>query len=459
MLLALAFVATLLFIGYSLSPGSGSAQETSGEEGTPTPSVEVSGKLKASRTSVGLGDTTEVTAYDISPAGTGIRLVVSGPLRHGSCDGAEDSVPQSLAILFEPPVSVDLIACGPVGVATVRLETLGGQELANLSITVQETTPPFSLDELFESATTTDDDGQTGPQGASSTSTLSLPPAPSLSATVLYQKDLLVEVTPISGIGKWEFGGRYSSSGTLGPSDEWVYAELAATWTSNGTAEDVACGAYELKMRAIGDGVTYREDWGPWSETVEAKVLCKPPAPANLSVSKASEDSVSVSWTQVSGIGEYQMAYADVQTEVIREVSFSSRSSYILTGIMCGVLYYYAIQARGDGVTYRDAWGSIALDGFTLECSTPADTPTRTATLTQTATPTAIPTPIPVPDTPTPVPNTPTPTPAPVPDTPTATPTPVPDTRRPPRQLHRHLGLTRLCQRRQLPLSHICRSM
>lgn len=207
LLLALAFVATLLFIGYSLSPDSGSAQQASGEEATPTASAEAAGKLKASRTTIGLGDTTEITAYDLSPENTRVKLVVSGPLRYGSCESSEDSGPQSFPLLFEPPVSVELTACGPVGAATVRLETLGGQELASLSISVQETSPPFSLDELFENATTTDDDGQTGPQGASSTSTLSLPPAPSLSATVLNQKDLLVEVTPISGITKWKLGG------------------------------------------------------------------------------------------------------------------------------------------------------------------------------------------------------------------------------------------------------------
>ena len=62
----------------------------------------------------------------------------------------------------------------------------------------------------------------------------------------------------------------------MGPSDEWMYADLAATWTSNGTAEDIACGAYEIKIRAIGDGVTYRANWGPWSATVTANIKCKP---------------------------------------------------------------------------------------------------------------------------------------------------------------------------------------
>ena len=333
----------------------------------------------------------------------------------------------------------------------MRLETLGGQELASLSISVQETSPPFSLDELFKSATTTEDDGQTGPEGASSTSTLSLPPAPSLSATVLNQKDLLVEVTPISGIGKWKIGVRYSSSGTLEPEDEWVYADLAATWTSNGTAEDIACGAYEIKIRAIGDGVTYRAGWGPWSATVKAKVLCKPPAPAKLSVGKTGTSSILMRWTQISGIQQYEVAYADEHAEEepdVTRVFLSSRSSYKITGIVCDVVYYYLIRARGDGAAYRDAWGSWSWKAFTLECTTPTPTATNTPvpTVTHTPRPTATPiptsthTPKPTPTaTPTPTPTatktptptataTPTATPAPVPGMPTPTPTPAPDT-------------------------------
>ena len=108
LLLALVFLAALMLIGYSLLPDSGSAQEASGEDGTPTPSAEATGKLKASRTTLGLGDTTEITAYDVSPENTRIRLVVSGPLRHGSCESSEDPGPQSLPILFAPPVRWEL---------------------------------------------------------------------------------------------------------------------------------------------------------------------------------------------------------------------------------------------------------------------------------------------------------------------------------------------------------------
>ena len=110
----------------------GVTAQSPGEEGTPTPSAKATGKLKASRTILGLGDTTEVAAYDVSPANTGIKLVVSNPLRYGSCESAEDSGPQSLPLLFEPPVTVTLTARGAAGTSTVRLETLSGLELASL---------------------------------------------------------------------------------------------------------------------------------------------------------------------------------------------------------------------------------------------------------------------------------------------------------------------------------------
>ena len=221
-------------------------------------------------------------------------------------------------------------------------------------------------------------------------------------------------------------------------------------------------------MRAIGDGVTYREEWGPWSETVEADIKCKPPAPANLGVSKAGTDSVSVSWTQVSGVQQYEVAYADEhaeeETDITRVFLSSPRSSATFTGITCDVVYYYLIRARGDGVAYRDVWGAWSWRAFTLECPTPTPTatntpvptatytptstatktptPTRTATRTPTPTRTATHTPTPTPTvvptrtsthTPTPTPThtptptaTPTPTPTPVPDTPTPTPASAP---------------------------------
>ena len=60
----------------------------------------------------------------------GVKLTVSGPLAYGNCDASENSSTWSIPLLFQPPISVALIACEPVGSATVKLETLDGAELA-----------------------------------------------------------------------------------------------------------------------------------------------------------------------------------------------------------------------------------------------------------------------------------------------------------------------------------------
>ena len=237
-----------------------------------------------------------------------------------------------------------------------------------------------------------------------------------------------MSVSPLSGIETFEIGIRTSSSGLSGPWDPWVYIAVPGTWETT-TVPISSCGAYEFRIKALRDGTTYRENWGPSSGTVSAVIKCKAPAPANLSVNKAGNSSVRVTWTQVSGITECQIAYADVETLDIHTEVIDPTNYHTFTGITCGVMYYYGINGRGDGTRYQTAWGSSSLVSHTLECPTPTDTPVPTPADTPVPTPTDTPvppTPVPVP-TDTPVPPTPVPTPTrtavPVP-TPTDTPVP-----------------------------------
>ena len=106
-------ILSVLTLTLVLTPRAGmDAPTLSADEGdAPT------GKLKASRTVVEVGDTTTVTVYDISPTGTSVRLSVSGPLAHGGCEETGVSDPRSLPLPFDPPISVEFIACGPMGAA------------------------------------------------------------------------------------------------------------------------------------------------------------------------------------------------------------------------------------------------------------------------------------------------------------------------------------------------------
>ena len=325
--------------------------------------------------------------------------------------------------------------------------------MASLSISVQQTgSPPQGL---FPSATSTPRSSEresSGTQGSSSS--LSLPPAPSnLSVTVINNgAGILMTIDAMSGIRMLEsaVSVKYPTDGDWG---DWYYNDLPATWVSSRVEGGLRCGEYRMKLRAEGDGTTYRAEWGPWTATTSAEILCKPPAPANLSVNKAGADSVSVSWTKISGVQQYQLAhatYVDGQLGNVTTVFLAkTKSSHEFEDITCSVPYYYGINARGDGVTYRDVWGSSALTTFTLGCTTPTPTatntpvptatytptstatktptptrtatrtptptaivvPTRTATNTPTQTATVTPTPTPVSDTPTPISGTPVPTP------------------------------------------------
>lgn len=423
----LAILALLVVSRITAQTPGGSATVTP----TPTQSATTTGKLKASLTTLGVGEITTVTAYDVTPARTRLEFVVSGPLAHESCDGIDDSETRSFPVPFQPPVSIQFIACEPAGQATVKLRTFGGQELASLPVSVQKTstanatTDSFLLN-LFPSATSTSSEQPSeGNDGTSSS--LPSPPAPSgLVVTVKNGHDLLIDIDPMSGIEKLKLGlqAKY-------PADDkwraWQYIELPPDWVSSVTVKDVACGKYRIKFHARGDGITYKKEWGEWTTAKQAEIkLCVPPAPANFAVAKAGSDSAHLTWTLAIGISKYSVAYVNSVSKEFKEVEIpvtDNANNYTFTGIKCGVLYGYGITAKGNGKEYRDAWSPVSVTTLTLECPLPTHTytptPTHTPTPTITPTRTASPTPTPT--------NTPTGTPTPtITPTHTATPTPTP---------------------------------
>ncbi len=305
----------------------------------------------------------------------------------------------------------------------MKLETLDGAELANLSVSVESASPPIAVSplDLFPSASSTPRASQNQPEeNHGKSSSLPLPPAPSnLVMQVSNGDDLLIKIDPMSGIEKLENGlrAKYPTDSKWG---SWMYMDLPATWVSNGTAKDIKCGAYQVKFRAKGDGTTHRAAWGPWTHTATATILCAPPAPKNFAVSKVGAGSVRMSWTKLSGIQKYQVGYANTVSKKFKIVDIHSTAiSHTFSGIECGDAYNYGISAMGDGSKYRGDWGSSALASLTLQCPTPPPTDTPTDTPTPTPTPTATPTQTPR------ATNTPTPTASPTP-TETATNTPTP---------------------------------
>ena len=69
--------------------------------------------------------------------------------------------------------------------------------------------------------------------------------------------------------------------------------------------------SYAFRIRAYGDGTTYKAAWGAEAATTASTVgivpLAKPPAPGGLSASSSGENSVSVSWTALTGADKYEV--------------------------------------------------------------------------------------------------------------------------------------------------------
>ena len=142
--------------------------------------------------------------------------------------------------------------------------------------------------------------------------------------------------------------------------------------------------SYAFKIRAYGDGTTYKAAWGAEAATTASTVgivpLAKPPAPGGLSASSSGENSVSVSWTALTGADKYEVQY--------RQGSSGNWSTYnnditgtspTVSGLQCETGYQFRVRAYGDGVSYRTDWGawsSASTEVRTSTCPTPTPTPT-----------------------------------------------------------------------------------
>ena len=205
--------------------------------------------------------------------------------------------------------------------------------------------------------------------------TLAKPPAPGgLSASSSGENSVSVSWTALTGADKYEVQYRQGSSGN------WSTYKNDITGTSP-TVSGLQCDTgYQFRVRAYGDGVSYLADWGAWATTTASTGLCKPPGPGGLSASAPGENSVSVSWTALTGADKYEVQYRQGSsgnwTTYNNDITGTSR---IVDGLRCDTGYQFRVRAYGDGVTYRadwGAWSSASSDVRTSTCPTPTPTPT-----------------------------------------------------------------------------------
>ena len=104
------------------------------------------------------------------------------------------------------------------------------------------------------------------------------------------------------------------------PASSTVLSTSTGSWTPVDTTANVRTLQTSRPRRPTrsgfgpyGDGTTFRAEWGAEAATTASTVgtvtLAKPPAPGGLSASSSGENSVSVSWTALTGADKYEVQY------------------------------------------------------------------------------------------------------------------------------------------------------
>jgi fibronectin type 3 domain-containing protein len=200
------------------------------------------------------------------------------------------------------------------------------------------------------------DAGVGGDQSASA-SALTIPGAPSVSASAASSSSITVSWSEVTGATRYYI---YRSSSADGS-----YTQLTNTTSLSYTNTGLSSGAtYYYKVAAYNSAGT-----GQQSVAASATTLLAPPS--SVSASAASTASITVSWGSVTGAVEYYIyrssSSSGTYTRVTTTPSAITGASYTDTGLSSGATYYYKVAAHnGSGVgamssSYGSATTLVAL--------------------------------------------------------------------------------------------------
>ena len=158
-------------------------------------------------------------------------------------------------------------------------------------------------------------------------------------------------------------GYRYKLERSTSSSGPWTDAGSETGGTS-GTATGLDCDTtYYFRVSARGDGSPYSTTFGDTSSAVSrATSECSTaPAPTGLSVTSATDASVSLSWNPVAGVYQYKLERSTNSSGPWTDArSETGDTSGTATGLECSTTYYFRVSARGDGSPYSTTFGSAS---------------------------------------------------------------------------------------------------
>ena len=217
----------------------------------------------------------------------------------------------------------------------------------------------------------------------SGTATLPAPAAPtglmettiddSISVDIDYSTSISVSWSSVNG------AARYAVDYKLRTATRWTTASENVS-SSSYTIGGLACGnAYDIQVRAYGDGRNTLADWSDPSGTLPASTspctqtpISTPTPPTGLTTTAITRDTIRIDWSAVSGAARYAVDYKLRTATLWTTASENVRgSSYTIGGLACGNAYDIRVRAYGDGTNALADWSdpSDTLPESTSPCT------------------------------------------------------------------------------------------
>jgi hypothetical protein len=144
--------------------------------------------------------------------------------------------------------------------------------------------------------------------------------------------------TGVSGAAKYSIYRTVSSTGTyryLDETEELSYTDTGLTANSK----------YYYKIRAVGsDGVE-----GAPSDYVEVTTTLVTSAPAAVTVTGSTKDSITLMWTAVSGASEYKIYFCETSNGQYSSVGTTRAVTYTHDDLTPATTFYYRVSAVSNG--------------------------------------------------------------------------------------------------------------
>ena len=168
---------------------------------------------------------------------------------------------------------------------------------------------------------------------------------------------------------------RYSFSYKLASESTWTSKNVGtdASYTITGLTLNTE---YDVRVKAIGDGVDYKSVYSPIVRVATSATPIPLDAPI-LTFEEASTSSLTIAWNAVDNAERYSLSYKPKDETAWTNKNVGTDASYTITGLTQNTEYDVRVKAIGDGVDYRSVYSSI-IRAATLATLIPLDPPVPT---------------------------------------------------------------------------------